>query len=64
MTRLDIQPDDDSMLLVLPVPVRIRDGVTLFEAQACNGVERWADNFASLVIAVVFMAIHGIKGGF
>ncbi|MCC6695796.1 MAG: glycosyltransferase [Candidatus Hydrogenedentes bacterium] len=52
MTQLDIQPDDDSMLLVLPVPVRICDGVVLFEAQACNGVERWADNFASLVIAV------------
>ncbi|MCC6488778.1 MAG: glycosyltransferase [Candidatus Hydrogenedentes bacterium] len=52
MTQRDTQPDDESMLLVLPVPVRIRDGAMLFEAQACNGVERWAANFSSLIIAV------------
>ncbi len=45
-------PENDRMLLVLPVPVRVRDGVVLFEAQACNGVARWADNFESLIVAV------------
>jgi glycosyltransferase involved in cell wall biosynthesis len=45
-------PDNDCMLLVLPVPIRVREGEVLFEAQACNGVERWADNFESLIVAV------------
>ena len=41
----------NSMLLVLPVPLRVKGNKILFEMQACNGLERWADNFGSLVIA-------------
>jgi glycosyltransferase involved in cell wall biosynthesis len=41
----------DSLFLVLPVPFR-RDGETLlFESQACNGLNCWADNFARLIVA-------------
>ena len=36
---------DSSMLLVLPVPFRRRGDALLFEAQACNGIAKWADNF-------------------
>ena len=39
------------MLLVLHCPLRVQDGKVLWESQACNGLERWADNFGSLVIA-------------
>jgi glycosyltransferase involved in cell wall biosynthesis len=39
------------MLLVLPVPFRRRGDALLFEAQACNGIEKWADNFRTLVAA-------------
>ncbi len=42
---------DQKLLLVLPVPFRIKDNQLLFELQACNGLERWADNFGSVVIA-------------
>lgn len=38
-----------SMLLVLPVPFRQIDGKLLFESQACNGLNRWADNFSRVV---------------
>ncbi len=38
-------------LLVLPVPMRISDGKILFEQQACNGVDRWADHFNTLIVA-------------
>jgi glycosyltransferase involved in cell wall biosynthesis len=40
-----------SMYLVLPVPFRIADGKTLVEAQAANGLDRWADHFAKVVVA-------------
>jgi glycosyltransferase involved in cell wall biosynthesis len=41
----------DRLLLVLPVPFR-RDGdVLLFEQQACNGLERWAENFEHIDLA-------------
>lgn len=41
----------DSLLLVLPVPFR-RDGETLlFESQACNGLNCWADNFSRVIVA-------------
>ena len=39
------------MLLVVPVPFRVQDNQLLFESQACNGLERWADNFDSVIIA-------------
>ena len=39
------------MLLVLHCPLRVQEGKLLWESQACNGLERWADNFGSLVIA-------------
>jgi glycosyltransferase involved in cell wall biosynthesis len=42
----------DSILLVLPVPLR-RDGAgrLLVERQAANGLDRWAENFRRLVVA-------------
>lgn len=44
--------EKDSLLLVLPVAFRRdREGTLLFEAQACNGLDRWADHFHRLVIA-------------
>jgi glycosyltransferase involved in cell wall biosynthesis len=52
--------EKDSLLLVLPVAFRRdRNGNLLFEAQACNGLERWADHFPRLVIACPLeMDIH------
>ncbi|XGV96687.1 MAG: glycosyltransferase [Leptolyngbya sp. BL-A-14] len=43
------------MLLVLPVPLRLVDGRLFFEAQACNGLEQWADNFGFVTIAALLM---------
>jgi glycosyltransferase involved in cell wall biosynthesis len=43
------------MLLVLPVPFQICNGRLLFEAQACNGLERWADNFGKIIVAAPVM---------
>jgi glycosyltransferase involved in cell wall biosynthesis len=39
------------MLLVLPVPLRVKGNQLLFDSQACNGLEQWADNFESLIVA-------------
>jgi len=39
------------MLLVLPVPFLVQGNKLFFETQACNGLERWADNFESVVVA-------------
>jgi len=39
------------MLLVLPVPFRKQGNQLLVESQACNGLEQWADNFESVVVA-------------
>jgi len=44
-------PDDGSMYLVLPVPFRSVDGRLYVEAQAANGLDRWADNFSTLTVA-------------
>lgn len=44
-------PELQGMLLVLHVPFRQKEGRLLFELQACNGLERWADNFGSVTIA-------------
>lgn len=41
----------DGMLLVLPAPFHIQAGQLLFDSQACNGLERWADNFDHLTVA-------------
>lgn len=38
------------MLLVLPTPFRMQAEQLLFEAQACNGLERWADNFGKVIV--------------
>lgn len=43
------------MLLVLPVPLRLVDGRLFFEAQACNGLEQWADNFGFVTVAALLM---------
>jgi glycosyltransferase involved in cell wall biosynthesis len=40
-----------SMLLVLPVPFRAKGNQLFFELQACNGLERWAAHFESVVVA-------------
>lgn len=39
------------MLLVLPVPFRAKGNQLFLESQACNGLERWADNFELVVVA-------------
>ncbi len=39
------------MFLVLPVPFRIQGTELFFESQACNGLERWADNFELVIVA-------------
>ena len=44
-------PEDDSLLLVGPVTLRIIDGKIYLEGQACNGVKRWLDNFTSIIFA-------------
>ena len=42
---------NQSMLLVLPVPFLVRGEELLFEAQASNGLNRWADHFEQVVVA-------------
>lgn len=49
---------DDNMLLVLPVPYRRVRDTLLFEAQACNGIERWAEHFSSLAAACPVLPEH------
>jgi glycosyltransferase involved in cell wall biosynthesis len=39
------------MLLVLNCPLQTKDGRLLWDYQACNGVEKWADNFGSMIVA-------------
>jgi glycosyltransferase involved in cell wall biosynthesis len=43
------------MLLVLPVPFRVQGNQLLFESQACNGLEQWADNFGSVIVVAPIM---------
>ncbi len=40
-----------SMYLVLPVPFRVAEGRIFVECQAANGLDRWADNFDSILVA-------------
>ena len=42
---------DESMYLVLPVPFRTENGHVFVEAQAANGLDRWADNFSKVTVA-------------
>ena len=50
--RAKVETRSGSLLLVLPVPLRRGVGGALeFESQACNGLERWAENFDRLVVA-------------
>jgi hypothetical protein len=42
---------DGSMYLVLPVPFHSVDGRLYVEAQAANGLDRWADYFAQVKVA-------------
>jgi glycosyltransferase involved in cell wall biosynthesis len=44
-------PPQRGMLLVLPVPFRWQDNQLWIETQAFNGLERWADNFGSIIVA-------------
>ena len=46
-----IKPTQRGMLLVLHPPLRVNQGKLIWDAQACNGLEQWADNFGSLIIA-------------
>jgi glycosyltransferase involved in cell wall biosynthesis len=39
------------MLLVLPVPLLVKGNQLFLESQACNGLEQWADNFESVIVA-------------
>ena len=41
----------EGMYLVLPVPFRVVNGEYFVEAQAANGLDRWADHFERLVVA-------------
>lgn len=45
----------DKIFLVLPVPFRREGNVLLFESQACNGLERWAENFEEIELACPVM---------
>jgi glycosyltransferase involved in cell wall biosynthesis len=42
---------DDSMYLVLPVPFHVTGGQVFVEAQAGNGLDRWADHFSTVILA-------------
>lgn len=47
--------EQKGMLLVLPVPFRVQENQLLFESQACNGLEQWADNFGSVIVVAPIM---------
>lgn len=38
------------MLLVLPAPFYKTEGKLVFELQACNGIEKWADHFGKVIV--------------
>lgn len=47
-----MRPEKNSLLLVLPVPFRKNSaGELLIEKQACNGIDRWAENFKLVTVA-------------
>ncbi len=43
-------PQDGSMYLVLPVPFRLFEGQLQVEAQAANGLDRWAEGFSHVTV--------------
>jgi glycosyltransferase involved in cell wall biosynthesis len=47
----NLQRQPGSLYLVLPVPFRLEGGKILVEAQAANGLDRWADNFSHILVA-------------
>lgn len=47
--HLSVVPN--SLFLVLPVPFRRHGGALWFESQACNGLNRWADHFDTVIVA-------------
>jgi glycosyltransferase involved in cell wall biosynthesis len=47
------------MLLVLPAPFCRQEGRLLFELQACNGIEQWADHFGWVVVAAPMLLDAG-----
>lgn len=55
MTAVPELPDDravsDSMYLALHVPFRVTDGQVFVEAQAGNGLDRWAEHFSVVTLA-------------
>lgn len=44
-----ITPDDDSLLLYLPVPLFGTPGNYTLDDQACDGLRLWADNFERVI---------------
>ena len=43
-----------SILVMLPLPVRYdQEGRLLFESQAANGLERWAENFDNVTVTCI-----------
>jgi glycosyltransferase involved in cell wall biosynthesis len=50
-----VKSENTTMLLVLPVPFRVREGVTLLEEQATNGLRRWLADFDHVIVAAPVM---------
>lgn len=53
---------EESILLVLPVPVKNVGGELFIEAQAANGLERWLENFAQVTACCPLEASSVIDG--
>jgi glycosyltransferase involved in cell wall biosynthesis len=49
--KVDTTVKQKGILIVIPVPFRSKGNELFFESQACNGLERWADNFDSVIVA-------------
>jgi glycosyltransferase involved in cell wall biosynthesis len=56
-----MKSSDTTMLLVLPAPFSVRDGVVHLEEQACNGLRRWLDHFDHLIVAAPVIPPHLIS---
>lgn len=56
-------PDDDSLLLVLPLRYRRVNGEVLFERQAANGLALWADHFSRVTVAAPVQPESGAGRG-
>jgi glycosyltransferase involved in cell wall biosynthesis len=55
MLRQPIVEQNQGLLLVVQVPFRQQGNRLYFESQACNGLERWADNFGSITVVAPLM---------